>query len=54
MNDQNDDKTHTHVVLTKGTMVSHYLIVEKIGEGGSGLADSKLPRHKVTGLWKCD
>jgi len=29
MNDQNDDKTHTHVVLTKGTMVSHYRIIEK-------------------------
>jgi serine/threonine protein kinase/Flp pilus assembly protein TadD len=36
MNDQNDDKTHTHVVLTKGTMVSHYRIVEKIGVGGMG------------------
>jgi hypothetical protein len=26
-----DDKTRTHVMLTKGTIVSHYRIVEKIG-----------------------
>jgi len=25
-----DDKTQTHVVLTKGMMVSHYRIAEKI------------------------
>jgi serine/threonine protein kinase len=34
--DQDDDKTQTHKVLTKGTMVSHYRIVEKIGAGGMG------------------
>jgi len=34
--DHDDDKTRTHVVLTKGTMVSHYRIVEKIGAGGMG------------------
>jgi serine/threonine protein kinase len=32
----NDDKTSTHVVLTKGTMVSHYRIISKIGAGGMG------------------
>jgi hypothetical protein len=26
-----DDKTQTHIVLTKGTMVAHYRIVEKTG-----------------------
>lgn len=31
--DQND-RTRTYIVLTKGTMVSHYRIVEKIGISG--------------------
>ncbi len=26
-----NDKTHTYIVLTKGTMVGHYRIVEWIG-----------------------
>lgn len=33
MTEVNDDDTRTHIVLTKGTMVSHYRIVEKIGAG---------------------
>ncbi len=34
MSDQNhDDKTRTYIVLTKGTMVGHYRIIEKIGAG---------------------
>jgi len=44
----NDDNTRTHVVLTKGTMVSHYRIVKKIGAGGMGevylAEDAKLKR----------
>jgi len=36
MNEHEDDKTRTHAVLTGGTMVSHYRIVEKIGAGGMG------------------
>ncbi|MCP4566592.1 MAG: protein kinase [FCB group bacterium] len=35
-NNQDEDNTRTHIVLTKGTMVSHYRIVEKIGAGGMG------------------
>jgi len=32
----NDDKTRLITVLSKGTVLSHYLIVEKIGAGGMG------------------
>jgi len=28
-----NDNTRTHIVLTKGTMVGHYRIIEKIGAG---------------------
>jgi len=44
-----DDKTHTHAVLARGTMVSYYRIVEKIGAGGMGevylVEDTKLKRQ---------
>ena len=31
-----DDKTRTHVTLTRGSLVTHYRIIEKIGVGGLG------------------
>ncbi|MBU8933337.1 MAG: protein kinase [candidate division Zixibacteria bacterium] len=44
-----DDRTQTHVILTKGTMVAHYRIIEKIGAGGMGevylAEDTKLKRQ---------
>ncbi|MCP4566464.1 MAG: protein kinase [FCB group bacterium] len=47
-NNHDDDKTQTHVVLTSGTEVAHYRIVEKIGAGGMGevylAEDTKLNR----------
>ncbi len=49
MNDRNDDKTQTHVVLSRGTMVNHYRIAEKVGAGGMGevylAEDTKLSRR---------
>ncbi len=32
----NDDRTETHLVLARGTTVSHYEIISKIGVGGMG------------------
>ena len=43
-----DDNTRTHITLSKGTSVSHYTIIDKIGAGGMGevylAEDTKLHR----------
>jgi serine/threonine protein kinase len=36
MHESDDDKTQTHKVLIKGTEISHYRIINKIGAGGMG------------------
>ena len=62
---RDDDNTRTHTVLTKGTMVSHYRIVEKIGAGGMGevyfAEDTELNRkaalhfiQKIAGIYNSD
>ena len=49
MSEEQNDKTQTHVVLTKGTTISQYRIIERIGVGGMGevylAEDSKLDRR---------
>jgi serine/threonine protein kinase len=48
--ESHDDKTQSFVALTKGTMVSHYRIIKKIGAGGMGevyLAEDKKLKRRV-------
>ena len=49
MTEEQNDKTQTHVVLTKGTVISQYRIIERIGVGGMGevylAEDTKLDRR---------
>ncbi len=46
--ESDDDKTQSHLILTNGTLVGHYKIVNKIGAGGMGevylAEDTKLKR----------
>jgi non-specific serine/threonine protein kinase len=48
-NESNDDQTRSFTALTKGTSVSHYTIINKIGSGGMGdvylAEDTKLKRR---------
>ena len=47
--ENNEENTHIHIVLVKGTMVHQYRIIEKIGAGGMGevylAEDTKLKRQ---------
>jgi serine/threonine protein kinase/Tfp pilus assembly protein PilF len=47
--DDASDNTQSHIFLTKGTMVEHYRVIEKIGAGGMGevylAEDTKLKRQ---------
>jgi serine/threonine protein kinase/tetratricopeptide (TPR) repeat protein len=49
VNQPDDDKTQAVTVLSKGTVINHYRIVEKIGAGGMGevylAEDTKLNRR---------
>lgn len=56
-----DDKTRAVTLLSKGTVISHYRISEKIGAGGMGevyiAEDTKLDRRvvlRLLGLPPCE
>ncbi len=45
-----EEKTKDHVILTEGTLVSHYEIIKRLGQGGMGevyLANDKALERKV-------
>ena len=49
ISENDSDQTKSTIVLSQGTMVSHYRIIEKIGAGGMGevflAEDTKLKRQ---------
>ena len=48
--EDSQDKTHTHTVLSKDTQIAHYRIIKKIGAGGMGevyLADDNNLDRKI-------
>lgn len=43
-----DDKTQAVTVLSKGTVINHYRIIEKIGAGGMGAANRRIYRVEAS------
>jgi len=50
LENKGNDNTRTHIVLTKGTMVSRYKVIDKLGAGGMGevyLAEDTALKRRV-------